>query len=221
MAASGAPTSGTPMHDTHHSGIPSKGELTRREILAAAIVRFGRDGYRPTSVADIARDAAVGGTVPYTYFPNKEALFLAAADEDAAGAIHEALAAAFRSPGMPDWQEALLGTLLGAVERHPLARRLLAGLEPDATRRVLDIPALAELRKVCAERLDAEQRAGTVRGDIDPVTMANGIVAMVMSLLMSILQLGLDATSPYAADVAAVFEAALEPPPAFGSPPGG
>ena len=46
--------------------------------LAAAIERFGRDGFRATSVADIARDAGVGGTVAYSYFPNKEALFLAA-----------------------------------------------------------------------------------------------------------------------------------------------
>lgn len=35
----------------------SKGARTRQAILAAAIARFGRDGYRATSVADIARDA--------------------------------------------------------------------------------------------------------------------------------------------------------------------
>ena len=63
---------------------PTKGEQTRQAILDAAIARFGRDGYRATSVADIARDAGVGGTVAYAYFPNKEALFLAAIDEDAA-----------------------------------------------------------------------------------------------------------------------------------------
>ena len=57
----------------------TKGAQTRRAILRAAIVRFGRDGFRATSVADIARDASVGGTVAYAYFPNKEALFFAAA----------------------------------------------------------------------------------------------------------------------------------------------
>ena len=62
----------------------SKGELTRRAILDTAIERFGQDGYRATSVADIAHDAGVGGTVAYAYFANKEALFLAALDEDAA-----------------------------------------------------------------------------------------------------------------------------------------
>lgn len=191
--------------------VPSKGELTRRDILDAAIVRFGRDGYRATSVADIARDASVGGTVPYAYFAGKEALFLAAVDEDAAAVIRQALSGVFEQPGLPDWQETLLGTLLGAVDRHPLARRLLAGLEPEVTGRVLDIPALAELRKVCAQRLAADQLAGTIRPDVDPATMANGIVAIVMSLLMSVVQLGLDATSPHAAHVAAVLEAALEP----------
>ena len=203
------------MHRPPPTSMPSKGELTRRDILTAAVARFGRDGYRATSVADIARDAGVGGTVPYAYFANKEALFLAAVDEDAAAVIHRALDGVFEGPVLPDWQETLLVTLLGAVEEHALARRLLAGLEPEVTPRVLEIPALEELRKVCAARLTADQLAGTVRSDIDPVTTANGVVAIVMSLLMSVVQLGLDATSPYAASVAAVLEAALErtPPP--------
>jgi AcrR family transcriptional regulator len=200
---------------TRPAPTPTKGELTRRDILVAAVLRFGRDGYRATSVADIARDAGVGGTVPYAYFANKEALFLAAVDEDAAGLIHRALDGVFDEPGLPDWQDTLLVTLLEAVDEHALARRLLAGLEPEVTGRVLQIPALEQLRAVCAARLAADQRAGTVRPDIDPVTTADGVVAIVMSLLMSVVQLGLDATSPYAASVAAVLEAALErtPPP--------
>src|SRR5204863_5178743 len=131
----------------------TKGERTRQAIIDAAIARFGRDGFRATSVADIARDAAVGGTVAYAYFPNKEALFLAAVDEDAAGVIREG-ASSFIEEGEPkDWRETLIFTLLEAVERHPLARRLLAGLEPEVTGRVLETPALADLRKACADRL--------------------------------------------------------------------
>lgn len=197
------------MATTSTPGALRKGEMTRRDILRAAVARFGREGYRATSVADIARDAGVGGSVPYAYFANKEALFLAAVDEDAAAVIHRALDGVFEQPGLPDWQETLLVTLVGAVDEHPLARRLLAGLEPEVTPRVLQIPALEELRKVCAERLAVDQAAGTVRHDIDPVTTANGVVAIVMSLLMSVVQLGLDATSPYAESVAAVLEAAV------------
>jgi AcrR family transcriptional regulator len=194
--------------------LQSKGALTRQAILHAAITRFGRDGYRATSVADIARDAAVGGTVAYAYFADKEALFLAAIDEDAAGVIHEGLSTAFDNPEV-NWQQTLLFTLVGAVERHPLARRLLAGLEPEVTDRVLEIPVLAELRKACAERLRAEQIAGTVRPDIDPVAIGNGIVSIMLSLLMSVVQVGTTAALAYGTDVAAVFEAALDrtPPP--------
>jgi len=188
-----------------------KGEQTRDAILRAAIVRFGREGYRATSVADIARDASVSGTLTYAYFPNKEALFLAAVDEDAAAVINEGLSTVLGDPhaGPEDWRQALLVTLVAAVDRHPLARRLLAGLEPDVTDRVLEIPALAELRKACVERLRTEQAAGIVRSDIDVAAISNGMVTIILSLLMSVVQLGGEAAGTYGSDVTAVFEAAL------------
>jgi AcrR family transcriptional regulator len=188
-----------------------KGELTRQAILQAAIDRFGRDGYRSASVADIARDAAVSGTLAYAYFPNKEALFLAAVDDDAAAVINEGLSTILDNPhaGPDDWRQALLVTLVAAVDRHHLARRLLAGLEPDVTDRVLEIPALAELRKACVERLRTEQAAGLVRTDIDPVAIANGMVTIILSLLMSVVQIGGGTADTYGPDVTAVFEAAL------------
>src|SRR5580658_8761705 len=171
----------------------TKGAQTRRAILDAAIARFGREGYRATSVADIARDASVGGTVAYAYFPSKESLFYAAVDEDAAGVIQEGLSRAFAETNVPEWWQTLILTLVGALDRHPLARRLLAGLEPDVTSRVLEMPALAELRKACARQLLSEQRDGSVRSDIDVVPMANGIVAILLSLLMAVVQVGGDA----------------------------
>lgn len=186
-----------------------KGEQTRQAILEAAIDRFGRDGYRATAVADIARDAGVGGTVAYTYFPSKEALFLAAIDEDAAGIIHEGLSRITDSPSLLDWRQTLIFTLIEAVDRHPLARRLLGGLEPEVTERVLEIPALEQLRKTCQERLRADQLAGLVRQDIDPVAIGNGVVAIMLSLLMSVVQIGGATALAYGADVTAVFEAAI------------
>lgn len=188
----------------------TKGEQTRQTILEAAIARFGRDGYRSTSVADIARDAAVGGTVPYTYFADKEALFLAAIDEDAAAVIHEGLTSVMEDPVIEDWRQTLIFTLVEAVESHPLARRLLAGLEPEVTDRVLEIPALTELRKAVIERIRTEQAKGAVRHDIDPVAIGNGVVSIVLSLLMSVVQVGRSTALTYGTDVAAVFEAALD-----------
>lgn len=190
----------------------AKGAATRHAILSAAIARFGREGYRATSVADIARDATVGPSVPYRYFGDKEALFLAAVDEDAGAVIRHGLAGVFESPDPLDWRPAMLLALVDAVEQHPLARRLLAGLEPEVTARVLEMPALAELREACSERLSADQRGGSVRPDIDPLATANGIVAVTMSLLMSVVQLGPGVVGRYADDVALLFAAALKDP---------
>ena len=93
-----------------------RGPRTRRTILDAAIARFGREGYRSTSVADIARDASVGGTVAYAYFPSKEALFLAAVDEDAAGVIREGLSTVMADPDIrTTGAGSLIYTLIGAV----------------------------------------------------------------------------------------------------------
>jgi hypothetical protein len=78
---------------------------------------------------------------------------------------------------------------------------------------VLDLPALTELRKAITERLRVEQAAGTVRSDIDPASIGNGIVWLVLSILRSVVQVGAKATAPFSSDVAAVFEAALVAPP--------
>lgn len=199
--------------DDETDAVPeTKGAQTRRAILEAAITRFGRDGFRATSVADIARDASVGGTVAYAYFPNKEALFLAAVDEDAAGVIKEGLATVLDEPDVRRWHDTLVFTLVEAVEHHPLARRLLAGLEPEVTVRVLEIPALNELRKACIEMLRNGQAAGTVRVDIDPAAVGNGVIALMLAVLMSVTQIGTEAAVAYSKDVAAVFEAALTTP---------
>ncbi len=192
----------------------SKGAQTRQSILRAAIERFARDGFRPTSVADIAREAGVSGTLVYAYFPNKEALFLAALDEDAADLIQIAVdhLQDFMDHG-DDWRATLLLALVEAIEFHPLAKRILAGLEPDVTERVLEIPALEELRKLIAERIRGEQLDGRARRDIDPVVVGSGLVSIFLSLLMSVTQLGPNAIATYAPGVMSVMEAALLPSP--------
>lgn len=190
----------------------TKGERTRQALLDAAIARFGRDGYRGTSVAEIARDARLSGTAAYVYFPNKEALFVAAVDEDAAAVVDEGLASLSDAVDLDHWRGTLIFTLLSAVERHPLARRVLTGLEPEFTVRLITIPALEQLRKECADLIAAEQLEGKVRADIEPQQIANGLVTIVLSLLMSLLQTGTDPATLLGADVAAVVEAALSPP---------
>ncbi len=198
--------------ETAQDRLATKGERTRQALLEAAIARFGRDGYRRTSVAEIARDARLSGTAAYAYFPNKEALFMAAVDEDAAAVIQEGLSSLADELDIEQWRQTFIFTLLQAVQRHPLARRVLSGLEPGFTARLVDIPALEQMRKVVTERIRSQQVEGTVRSDIDARQMANGLVTIMLALLMSLLQTGEDTGRMLGPDVAAVIEAALTVP---------
>ena len=189
----------------------SKGERTRQALLEGAIKRFAADGFRATSLADIARAANVTPAAAYAYFANKEALFTEAVDTDAAGLIEDAvmplLAAGFHN----DWAK-LARALTDGLADHPLARRLLAGLEPEFTERMLDLPALAQLRNGLALVLAAGQEVGEVRADIDPTTIAMGLEMTVLALLIAGLQTGIAPDSDRMASVMAVLEAAVSAP---------
>jgi AcrR family transcriptional regulator len=192
----------------------TKGDRTRQAILDAAIVRFAREGYRGTSVADVCRDAGLSTTASYPYFANKEAMFVAAVDEDVAGLIDQAVSFVAISEDPVQWGRGMMRTLIAHLDVHPLARRILRGLEPDFTMRLLHIPALQELRKTVTELIRDQQLRGEVRRDIEPAQTAGGIVVIVISLLMATAQTGADSAGYdiVAGDVEAVLHAATRPP---------
>ena len=183
-------------------------------MLAAAVIRFAREGYRGTSVADTCRDAGLSTTASYPYFANKEALFVAAVDEDVAGLIDDAVSLVVLDEEPDQWGRLMLRALVAHMDEHPLADRILRGLEPEFTMRLLHIPALQELRKTVTELIRDQQMAGDVRQDIHPGQTASGMVVIVISLLMATMQTGASAAAmeQVAADVEAVLQAATRPP---------
>lgn len=189
----------------------TKGDRTRQALLAAAMTRFAREGYRGTSVADVCRDAGLSTTASYPYFANKEALFVAAVDEDVAGLIDDAVSLVVVADDPERWGGTILRALIGHMDAHPLAGRIVRGLEPDFTMRLLHIPALQELRKTVTELIREQQLAGTVRQDIDPAQTAGGMVVIVISILMATMQTGATGLEPVAADVESVLHAATRP----------
>jgi AcrR family transcriptional regulator len=191
---------------------PTKGDRTRQSVIAAAIVRFAREGYRGSSVADICRDAGLSTTASYPYFPNKEALFVAAVDEDVAGLITDGVSLLVVDSAPEHWGRLILCGLTARMEGHPLARRIVSGLEPEFTMRLLGIPALTQLRKDVADLIGAQQMTGLVRRDIEPGQIANGIVIIIISLLMSTVQTGGTGLDLVADGVEAVLNAATRPP---------
>jgi AcrR family transcriptional regulator len=190
----------------------TKGERTRRRLLEIAIERFGDRGYRATSVSEVARAAGLTQAAVYAYVPSKEALFDAAVDADAASALGETMEKTLDTPANA-LVPMMLFVLVGNMDRHPLVKRVLAGEESDALQRLIDLPALADLTASIATRVRDAQAAGDVRSDLDPELFSNGAEAILVSLLMSIVQVGSSTATRRQIGVVSIFDTLLRPPP--------
>src|SRR5260370_16409757 len=58
-----------------------KSERSRRQVLDAALQLFSHQGYRATTVREIAESARVSTGNVYHHFPDKEAIFRSLLDE--------------------------------------------------------------------------------------------------------------------------------------------
>ena len=190
-----------------------RGAATRQALLAAASERFARDGYRATSVADISRSAGVGPTTAFVYFASKEALFLAAVDDDLALLFDELRGALSPRSADDDLAGRLVDTALEVVADHPLSRRLLAGLEPDFTARVLQAESFAVLRRAVASLLIEGQATGGVRPDLPADELADGLVALVLAVALASVQIGDDVPETFGPGLATVLRGLLTPDP--------
>lgn len=85
-----------------------KGRRTHTQILAAARLVFGRDGYNGMRMSDVATEAGLSMGGLYRYFDNKTALF-----EAVIGDIHEELYTASRT-GDADFASEPFASLLEA-----------------------------------------------------------------------------------------------------------
>lgn len=190
---------------------PGKGERTRRRLLDIAVQRFAVDGFRRTSVSDIAREAGLTPAAAYAYFAGKEGLFQAAVDTDAGALIEAARSAAAGGASAREQLFLFVGELRERVDDHPLARRVLSGLEPEVAARLLTIPSLVSLTAALADELAEAQAASDIRADVDPAEVAVGLETIVLALLMAELQTGLTVEPERQAGVLAVLDAALRP----------
>ena len=92
---------------------PERREARRAEILAAARRCFARDGFHPTSMPDIAREAGLSTGAFYRYFTSKDDVVLEVAGQAftiLTGRLDEALAGD-ATPTVADLVTAVVGTM--------------------------------------------------------------------------------------------------------------
>ena len=194
----------------------SKGERTRSSLVTAAVTRFANEGFRRTSLADIARDVGITPAAVYRYFPDKEALFIAAVAADAAALIDLVRSSFFDQLGT-SFQTAgprVARRFMAAIGDHPLVARVLRGGEPMSPDRIHALPHLSALRAEVETLLGVGQQAGIVRQDVDVSQMALGLETIILYQLAHLATLDkpdLRKENARWTAVAAVLEAALLP----------
>jgi AcrR family transcriptional regulator len=164
-------------------------------------------------VAVISRDAGLGNTTAFVHFPNKEALFLAAVDDDLDAMFDEFAGRIVHLTEQDLHMELLLDTVLDIIDRHPLARRLLAGLEPDFTAKVLDSDSFGQLRAAMVPLIEEGQRLGAVRPDLVAAELADGLMGVVLAMAMASVQIGPKVAGVFGLGVTTVLRALLSEDP--------
>ena len=162
-------------------------DATSTRILDAALARFELFGVRRTTMDDVAAAASVGRATLYRRFSGRDEIVQATMLREMArfiATVDEAGAA----PDEPREQlvEGFV-TILRAARTHPVLSRLLE-TEPDVILPFLTVenaPLLALCRDYLTEQLEGWQAAGLVAAEVEPQVLAEVLVRLSQSLLVT------------------------------------
>ncbi|HYB11997.1 MAG TPA: helix-turn-helix domain-containing protein [Myxococcota bacterium] len=144
-------------------------------IVAAAFGRFARYGFRRTSLGDIAREAGISRPAVYLHFPNKQAIFRAAARVMHERALRAAASAALAPGGIEKRIAQILEAKLGSFFEIAHGSAHVGEILDENSRLCGDISEAARRRylKILRGVIDAAVR----RGELRPAAAGLGTVA--------------------------------------------
>jgi len=178
---------------------------TRRRILDAARRTFARHGYDGATVRMLEKATGLSRGAIFHHFADKDALFLALAEEDAAE-----MAAVVADAG-------LVQVMRELTDRDPgwlgVQLEVASRLRTDPAFRAAWQERLDVVARTTAERLRRGQAAGTIRDDVAPETLA-AFLRLVYDGLVLHLAAGL--ADQDAASVIALAEGAVRREPTVG-----
>ncbi len=158
-----------------------RGEETRRRIAAAATELVAERGWDAVTTRQIAERAGVNQALIHYHFGSKERLLHTAFEMAMRGMFAQPVEAMIAAP---TFAEGVTALILALRERDESVPEVLFGVEAlsrsarDERIRSAMANLLAELRAVMAERIEAAQRAGELRADLDPVGTATALGAL-------------------------------------------
>jgi AcrR family transcriptional regulator len=192
-----------------------RGDATRQQVLDTALVMFAKQGYRATSVRDIAARSGITHPGLLYHFPTKEALLMAALERrDEVDCVEE-------DDGVVEFADldgrAVLAHLVAGAARNATKRglvELFASLSVEAT--VPDHPAhayfvarYASLRATLIRGLEELAAAHELRQGVVPTVAAAHLIALMDGLQIQWL---LDGDTDMAGALAAYVNGLLTEP---------
>jgi TetR/AcrR family transcriptional regulator, transcriptional repressor of aconitase len=142
-------------------------EARRREILDGARISFARHGYEGATVRRLEGETGLSRGAIFHHFRDKESLFLAVAEDDAATMV-----ATVAEHGLVQVMRDLLSQTAAGADGDPVAGWL--GTQLEVSRRLRTDPAFAKrwaaradaIAAATRERLARQRDAGVLRTDV-------------------------------------------------------
>ncbi|MGK5531907.1 TetR/AcrR family transcriptional regulator [Streptomyces sp. URMC 129] len=168
-------------------------EARRRQIIQGAARCFARDGFHGTSMQDIFKETGLSAGAVYRYFPGKEAIIAALANEVLSavrGAFDDALAAP-----RPAWPDEIIVEAMRRVDDDllfPSALVLQVWSETFRDARLAGIlhGAMMGMADAWGKLVASYQERGLMRADVPPAHVARVLLACAQGFLVQRALLG-------------------------------
>jgi len=170
-------------------------DARRDQILSAARRCFLRDGFHATSMQDLFAEAGLSSGAVYGYFPSKDDVIIAIAEENVRHVVAMIHEVASGDPGRP------IGSVLADmvnVVRAKDTEEGLAGLAVLAWSEALRNPVLAsrfaglfaQIRADLTEIVSKHQDAGNLPRDVPAESLASLFLSIVPGYILQLATLG-------------------------------
>lgn len=158
---------------------PLKAEIRRREILDAAQACFERRGFHATSMDQICAEANISPGGLYRYFPSKEAIIAAMADDERRAAtlsFDEVRASDHFLLALSELCERFV-EVYAEPNRAAFAAELMAEAVRNPKFATVARETEAKIRQEVAALLEVGQKSGQVEATLDPAEAAAVLMA--------------------------------------------
>ncbi len=178
-------------------------EEVKRKIVDAAFTLFIKKGYHGTTMGEIAESLGVTKPALYQYFPGKEDLFAAVA-EQARQELKGTLERSYKGKNVREGSAALFDALLRYVPQFNTmySEMLLLASRNERLRTVL-VQDRTEDILVIERFIASQQETGFVSSRLDPRLLAVACDALANGLLMDVM-MGMDREEAKAVWIAAI-----------------